>query len=127
MSVTEGAPGGELRPADFCRQLLDALEASEGRRKRRKRNTTPDALGMDVKRELLERAAREDPAPDAFEEWLFARCLEAGHGSGPVRAMALTVLEEWRLVQETGSFREWLHEGAPSADAFQQDDTHGAG
>ena len=77
-----------MRPADFCRQLLAALDASEGRRKRRKRDTTPDAIGMALKRGLLERAVRDDPEPEAFERWLLERCLAAGNASGPLRAMA---------------------------------------
>ena len=46
-----------LRPADVARALLAALEASEGRRRKRKRNQTADAFGLSVKRELLERIA----------------------------------------------------------------------
>jgi hypothetical protein len=52
-----------LRPAEVCRALLAALDASEGRRRRRKRDTTPDAIGLAIKRCLLEQAVREDPAP----------------------------------------------------------------
>src|SRR5690606_22702639 len=52
MSETVSTP--PARPADFCRGLLAALDASEGRRRRRKRDTTPDAIGLAIKRELLE-------------------------------------------------------------------------
>ena len=54
-------------PAAVCVELLAALEASEGRRKRRKRDTTPDAIGLAIKRELLEAAVREAPAAAEFE------------------------------------------------------------
>ena len=40
----------ELRPAAFCREILTALEATEGRRRRRKRNTSADAIGLTIKR-----------------------------------------------------------------------------
>lgn len=106
-----------VRPAEVCRQLLAALDASDGRRKRRKRNTTPDAIGITVKRELLERAVLEDPAPEAFEGWLLQKCLAAGLPSGPVHAMALDLLHEWRLAQASSSFHTWLCRGAPSDDA----------
>jgi hypothetical protein len=118
-----------LRPAEICRRLLAALDASEGRRRRRKRNTTPDALGMAIKRRLLEETVRDDPDPGAFEGWLLERCVSAdesgpGHGaagpfaaSGPVRAMALDVLADWRLAQSSAVFRSWLEHGAPSDDA----------
>ena len=118
---------GALRPAEVCRQLLAALDASEGRRRRRKRNTTPDSIGMTIKRSILEEAVRQDPEGAAFEGWLLERCLSAGgsgnHGgpafgaSGPVRAMALEVLAEWRLAEQPGAFRSWLTQGAPSDDA----------
>ena len=106
-----------LRPAELCQQLLAALDASEGRRKRRKRDTTPDAIGMAIKRDLLESTVREDPAPESFERWLMERCQAAGAASGPVRAMALDVYAEWRLAEASRSFQSWLKQGAPSDDA----------
>lgn len=118
-----------LRPAEVCRRLLAALDASEGRRRRRKRNTSPDSIGMAIKGRLLEETVRDDPDPDAFEGWLMERCLSAGESgspkggddlfaaSGPVRAMALEVLAEWQLAQAPGAFQSWLGQGAPSDDA----------
>jgi hypothetical protein len=108
------------RPADLCRALLAALEASEGRRRRRKRDTTPDAIGLGIKRALLERAVAEDPASEEFERWLLERCLEgaATVSVGAVRAMALEVLNEWRLVAADPAFRGWLASGARSDDAL---------
>lgn len=105
-----------LRPAEVCGQLLAALGASEGRRKRRKRDTTPDAIGMGVKRDLLEQVVREDPAAEAFEGWLLQKCLEAGLASGAVQAMALDLLQEWRQALASPSFQAWLRGGAPSDD-----------
>src|SRR5215207_8679478 len=104
------------RPAEICRHLLAAMEGSEGRRKRRKRSTTPDAIGMGIKRDLLERATIDDPSPDAFEAWLLEQCLIAG-AAGPTRAMALEILAEWQFAVASGSFRAWLDAGAPSDDA----------
>ena len=104
------------RPGDVCRELLAALEATEGRRKRRKRDTTPDAIGLAIKRDLLERAVAADPDPDAFEAWLIETCRSAGAAAGGGRAMALSIFEEWRLAHEAESFRNWLSQGAPSDD-----------
>ena len=106
----------DLRPADLCRELLATVEASEGRRKRRKRDTSADAIGLGIKRELLEGVIRDDPPPEALESWLARRCLEAGPGDGPMRAMARSIWDEWRLAGAAVSFREWLERGAPSAD-----------
>lgn len=108
-----------LEPRDVCAALLDAMRASDGRRRKRKRDTTADALGMALKRELLERAVRDAPSGDELEAWLIQQCLEmveAGAGDGGVRAMAKDILDEWRLASEAPSFREWLERGAPSAD-----------
>ena len=110
-----------LRPARFCRELLATIEASEGRRRRRKRDTTPDAIGLTMKRDLLADAVAEDPAPAEFEDWLFEKLVRAGDGNGGLRAIALTVLEEWRLAAQADDFREWLAQGAPSDDAIHQE------
>jgi hypothetical protein len=106
----------KLRPARLCQELLAALEASEGRRKRRARDTTADAIGLRIKGELLEEIVRADPDPQDFEAWLVQRCLHAGTAEGPVRAMALSIWDEWRLAGSTAEFRSWLEQGAPSDD-----------
>lgn len=109
-------PPTGLRPARVCGELLEALEASEGRSRKRKRDQRPDVIGLGIKRRLLEAAVRDDPAPDDFEGWLMDRVATAGPGGGAVRAMALQVFDEWRLALLSDPFREWLASGAPSAD-----------
>ncbi|HJQ39275.1 MAG TPA: hypothetical protein VKB93_19215 [Thermoanaerobaculia bacterium] len=117
----------EFRPADVCRALLGALEAAEGRRKKRKRDQTPDAIGLAVKRDLLQRAVDDDPAPDAFEAWLlnYPRTCGAPELAGPSLAMARAVFEEWRLAHSLGEFRRWLEQGAPSDDSEGRKDGGG--
>lgn len=107
------------RPSEVCRALLAALDASEGRRSRRKRDQTADAFGLAIKRALLQRVVAEDPTPQAFEEWLFnypGTCTEPEQ-VGPALAMARAVFEEWRLVHTLRDFKSWLENGAPSDDA----------
>ena len=106
-----------LRPAVVCQQLLQATDASDGRRKRRKRDTTPDSLGMEVKRALLEAVVAEDPDPDHFEAWLFMRVQASGTLAGATRAMALQVWDEWQFALASDGFRAWLAAGAPSDDS----------
>jgi hypothetical protein len=112
-------PSGGLRPGDVCRALLAALEASEGRRRKRKRDQTPDAFGLAVKRDLLKAAVEQDPPPEAFEAWLleYPSTCAARELAGPASAMARAVFEEWRLAHSMGEFRKWLEHGAPSDDA----------
>jgi hypothetical protein len=113
-----------VRPAEVCAALLAALEASEGRRRSRKRDQTPDAIGLTVKRNLLKRAVEDDPNPEEFEEWLFNCALPCGspESSGAVSAMARAVFEEWRLAHHLSEFKVWLDRGAPSDDA--EDKSH---
>ena len=108
-----------FRPADVCRALLAALEAAEGRKKRRKRDQTPDAIGLALKREILEQVVRDDPDPEMFEGWLlsYSQKSQSGHGLGAVSAMVRAVLEEWGLAHSMGDFKAWLDRGAPSDDA----------
>ena len=108
-----------LRPADVCKALLTALEASEGRKRKRKRDQTPDTIGLSIRRSLLERAVREDPSPEAFAEWLLRYPIncDTPQWAGAVSAMARAVLEEWRLAHSLDGFRAWLEHGAPSDDA----------
>lgn len=105
-----------LRPAELCRGLLEALDASEGRRKRRARNTTADSIGLAIQRDLLENAVRDDPAPDDFEAWLLARCEAEGVADGAMRAMALSVWDQWQLAQRAPDIRAWIVSGARSDD-----------
>ena len=107
-----------VRPAEICKALLAALEASEGRKRRRKRDQTPDTIGLAIKRELLERAVQEDPNPEGFEDWLLHYALASSdpESSGAVSAMARAVFEEWRLAHSLEAFRAWLDRGAPSDD-----------
>lgn len=117
--------GESLRPALVCRALLGPLEASDGRRRRRKRDTTPDAIGLAIKRHLLEQAVREDPEPETFEAWL-PRCVisieDQPQSPGAAAAMARSVYEEWRMAHSLDNFRDWLERGAPSDDAFDKNE-----
>ena len=79
--------------------------------------TTPDAIGLAIKRDLLDRAVAADPDADEFEGWLLEQCAAAGPAEGGMRAMALSIFEEWRLALSAGSFGDWLAQGAPSDDA----------
>jgi len=108
-----------LRPAEVCRALLAALQGADGRRRKRKRDQTPDEIGLSIKRSLLSRAIQDDPSPNAFEEWLldYPGICATSESPGAVAAMARIVLEEWRLAHSSDAFRNWLQRGAPSDDA----------
>ena len=105
-----------LTPADLCRGLLGALDASEGRRKRRVRNTNADSIGLAIQRHMLEAAVRDEPTPDEFEAWLLDRCLEEGVADGAVRAMALSIWDQWQLAQRSPDIEAWIVAGGQSDD-----------
>lgn len=105
-----------ITPAELCRGLISALDASEGRRKRRARNTTADSIGLEIQRDLLEDVVREDPAPDEFEGWLLSRCEAEGVGDGAMRAMALSIWDQWQLAQRAPDVQAWILAGARSDD-----------
>lgn len=109
--TTEAPPA----PAEFARQALEAIEASEGRRKKRHRNTTPDRIGLDLKRDILAGLADEAPPAEELEEWLQRRIV-GSPDPGATRAMCLDVFDEYRAATLSPSFREWLARGAPSDD-----------
>lgn len=111
-----------LQPGEFCRQMLRALDAAEGRTKKRKRDQTPDAIGLAIKRDLLQRAAEDDPTAETFGAWLLEQTL-AQSASGPVHATCSAILDDYRLALVDSPFRQWLADGAPSADADQPDPT----
>ena len=121
--------GCRVRPTHLCSALLAALEASEGRRRARKRNQTPDAIGLGAKRSLLEAAVRDDPEPERFEAWLlqYVDGQPVRDAQGSARAMAQAVMEEWRLAHAMPQFALWLADGAPSADAGEAGEAAGGG
>jgi hypothetical protein len=105
-----------LTPVELCRGLLGVLDASEGRRRRRARNTTADSIGMEIQRALLEGVVREAPAAPDFERWLLERCMAEGESDGATRAMALFIWQQWLLASEAEGYRDWIIRGAPSDD-----------
>jgi hypothetical protein len=108
-----------LTPGEFARQLLKAIEASEGRTMRRKRDQLPDVIGLGIKRGLLARAVQDDPSAGDFEHWLMEQALGAA-ASGGILAMCADILDEYRLAALDATFLDWLVAGAPSADAQEQ-------
>lgn len=114
--IADSPPSKTYRPADVCRALLAALDAADGRRKSRKRDQTPDAIGLALKREILEQVIQENPDAQIFDAWLL-NYSQSRQSSGAVAAMARAVLDEWRLAHAMGDFKAWLDRGAPSDDA----------
>ncbi len=100
-----------LRPAELARLLLNALDVSAATSRRRKRDQKPDAVGLSLKRALLERMVGDDPDPDMFGDWLLDEIL-AAPASGARRAMGAEILDEYRLATADAGFARWLVQAA---------------
>ncbi len=85
--------GGPLRPRDLA---LLMLASGDLRPRQRARDQQADRAGLDLKRRILDRIAALDPEPEGLEAALLCIVEEFGPPTGPTRAIALTVREEWQ-------------------------------
>jgi hypothetical protein len=82
------------RPRDFALFLLGSGDAAP---RQRARDQQADAAGLALKRRVLAEVVARDPDPDGLEAVLLEIVDEFGPPTGPTRAVALSVLEEWRF------------------------------
>jgi hypothetical protein len=86
-------PAADLpRPRDLALLLLASPDL---RPRQRARDQQADRAGLALQRELLERVAALDPEPEDFEAALLQVVADLGEPSGPARALALLVRDEW--------------------------------
>jgi hypothetical protein len=95
-------PAEPLRPRDLALLLLASGDVLP---RQRARDQQADRAGLELKRALLERLAALDPEPEDLEEALVRIVEEMGPPTGPTRALALTVREEW---QAAATAPEWV-------------------
>jgi hypothetical protein len=76
---------------------LFLLGSGETAPRQRARDQQADAAGLDLKRRVLAGVVARDPDPDGLEAALMAIVDEFGQPTGPTRAVARSVLEEWRF------------------------------
>jgi hypothetical protein len=82
------------RPRDVALFLLGSGDAAP---RQRARDQQADAAGLALKRRVLAEVVARDPEPDELEAALIEIVDEIGPPTGPTRAVALSVLEEWRF------------------------------
>lgn len=85
-------PSSPLRPHDLAVLLLASRELLP---RQRARDQEPDLAGLALKRRVLDRLAALDPEPEDLEWTLMKIVDEFGPPTGPTRAIAVSVLEEW--------------------------------
>jgi hypothetical protein len=91
-----------LRPRDLA---LLVLASGDLRPRQRARDQQADLAGLQLKRRVLERLAALDPDPVDLEATLIRIVEEIGPPTGPTRAIAVTVHEEW---QAACAAPEWV-------------------
>lgn len=87
-----------LRPRDFAVLLLSSGDLTP---RQRARDQQADRAGLEIKRRVLNAVAARDPEPADLEAALVAIVEELGEPSGPTRAVARGVLEEWQSASAT--------------------------
>jgi hypothetical protein len=94
-----------ISPRDFALLLLASGDTLP---RQRARDQQADRAGLELKQRVLREVAAIDPEPDDFEAVLFGIVEEVGPPTGPTRAIALSVLEEWRAACLTPGWVEHL-------------------
>jgi len=83
-----------LRPRDFALLLLASRDLLP---RKRARDQQADRAGMDLKRRVLQEVAAVDPEPSEVEAALLRIAATLDVPSGPARAVAAIVYEEWQM------------------------------
>jgi hypothetical protein len=99
--ATESVPG-PVRPRQFAVLLLSSGDVTP---RQRARDQQADRAGLELKRRVLNALVARDPEPEELEAALLAIIEELGPPSGPTRAIALALVEEWRAAAVTP---DWL-------------------
>jgi hypothetical protein len=82
-----------LRPRDLALLLLASGDLLP---RQRARDQQADLAGLRLKRRVLERLAALDPEPAELEAVLLRIVEEIGSPTGPTRAIAAAVWEDWQ-------------------------------
>ncbi len=98
----DAVPPGPPRPRDLALLLL---ATGDLRPRQRARDQQADDVGLRLKRQLLDRLAALDPDPEELDAALARIIDELGPPTGPTRALALSVREEWQMACTTP---EWF-------------------
>ena len=73
--------------------------------RQRARDQQADRAGLELKRRVLDALMAMDPEPEEMEAALMKIVEEMEPPTGPTRAIALTLLDEWHMANATP---EWL-------------------
>jgi hypothetical protein len=91
-----------LRPGALALLLL---ASGDLRPRQRARDQQADTAGLALKRRLLQGLVDLDPEPEGLEAALVDLVEQCGPATGPARAVAVLVREEWQAARDTP---EWV-------------------
>ena len=106
-----------LRPRDLALLLLASRDL---RPRQRARDQQADVAGLDLKRRVLDEVAALDPEPSELDSALLAITERLDVPSGPARAIAGQVRDEWQMACASPAWVEQL-----LAEAVQPDKPKG--
>lgn len=104
-----------IEPRDYIRpsQLATLLLASgESVPRVRARDQQADMAGSQLKQRVLRRIIELDPEPADFRATLESIIAEFGEPTGPTRALARVIVEEWLSTSDHPPLSHWLLEQA---------------
>jgi hypothetical protein len=93
------------RPKDIALLLLASGDLLP---RQRARDQQADITGNALKSRILNALVRLDPEPEQVEATLEQIIALLGPPTGPIRAIAVGVLEEWQAACASPEFVEWL-------------------
>jgi hypothetical protein len=105
MSDADDAAPAPLRPRDFALLLLSSGDVLP---RQRARDQQADRAGLNLKRRVLGALVGLDPEPEDLEAALLGIIEELGPPTGPTRAVALALLEEWQAACATPAWTAHL-------------------
>jgi hypothetical protein len=111
------APSAQLRPRDFA---LLVLASGDLLPRQRARDQRPDQAGSALQRRILDRLAALEPEPEAIETALLTIVDEIGPPTGPTRAIALSIRDDWQTACATPEWVSYLVGEATQASAGEK-------
>lgn len=95
----------DLRPSDLAQLLLSGGDLLP---RQRARDQAADLVGMELKRDVLQRLAALDPEPDALDVALQQIIEDIGPPHGPTRGICLNIRYDWEAAEASPEFVAWL-------------------
>ena len=105
-----------LRPREFALLLLASCNAAP---RQRARDQQPDRLGLSLKRRVLTHLLEMDPESNELECCLATIIEQLGEPTGPTRAIALGILDEWNSIRTAPEWESYLLKSAREAAEYE--------